>query len=237
MKYPAFLLRGAALSALLIVSTSPAFAQSREDRARVAIAEAHAKIDAANKTGASGEVPTLVARAEAALRSAEEQFHRDHNASAIEDAHQASLLADQAIGLAERNKSADAQVERDQRASAEAAASAAQANAETERAARESAEAAAGAAQATAADATARAASAEQSAAASASDAAAARAAAVAAQTQPTVTEVTTSTTTPAARSYSVKKKTTVRRTTRKPAVKTSTSTGTTTTTTTVKTQ
>jgi SWI/SNF-related matrix-associated actin-dependent regulator 1 of chromatin subfamily A len=237
MKYPAFLLRGAALSALLIVSTSPAFAQSREDRARVAIAEAHAKIDAANKTGASGEVPTLVARAEAALRSAEEQFHRDHNATAIEDAHQASMLADQALGIAEKNKSADAQVERDQRASAEAAASAAQANAESERAQRENAEAATVAAQATAADATARAASAEQSAAASASDAAAARAAAVAAQTQPSVTEVTTTTTAPTTRSYSVKKKTTVRRTTaKKPAVKASTS-ATTTTTTTVKTQ
>jgi hypothetical protein len=238
MKYPAYLIRGAAVSALLIASASPAFAQSREDRARVAIGEARAKIDAAVTTGATGEVPTLVAQAQAALRSAEEQFKRDHNASAIEDAHRASLLADQALGLAEQSKTAAAATERDQRVSAEAAAATAQASAESERAQRENAEAATTAAQSNAADANARAASAEQAASAAASDAAAARAAAATALATPAVTEVTTTTTQAPTRTYSVKKKTTVRRTAPKKKTTTVvTPSSSTTTTTTVKTQ
>ena len=98
MKYSALLMNTAG-AVLLMATASPAFAQSRVDRARVAIGEARAKIDAAVKTGATGEVPVLVARAQAALRTAEEQFERDHNASAIDAAHNASQLADEALGL------------------------------------------------------------------------------------------------------------------------------------------
>src|SRR4051812_24819801 len=114
--------RGAGMTALLIVSISPAFAQSKTDRARMAITEAHAKVDAAVKVGAVGEAPRLVAQAQAALRTAEEDLARSHEYDAIEDAHHASALADQALGLAEQGKREDAMATRERAAAAEQAA-------------------------------------------------------------------------------------------------------------------
>lgn len=170
MRYSRWMARGAGISALLIVSVSPAFAQSKTDRARMAITEAHAKVDAAVKVGAVGEAPRLVAQAQAALRTAEEDLARSHELSAIEDAHHASQLADEALGLAEQGKREDAVAARERTAEAEQAAA-------NERARSASAESAASAAQESAANANARADAAQQAASASAAEAAAARAA------------------------------------------------------------
>ena len=169
MRYSRLLARGAGISALLIATASPAFAQSSTDRARMAITEAHAKIDAAQKVGAVGEAPRLLAQAQASLRTAEEDLARSHEKEAIDDAHQASQFADEALGVAERNKTDAAVAERDARVNAEQTAAA-----ESARSA--SAETAASAAQESAADANARAEAAQQAASASAAEAAAARA-------------------------------------------------------------
>ncbi|MES2442319.1 MAG: hypothetical protein V4574_05775 [Pseudomonadota bacterium] len=169
MRYSRWMARGLGISALLIVSASPAFAQSKTDRARTAIVEARAKIDAAVKVGATGEAPRLVAQAQASLRAAEEDLARSRELDAIADAHRASALADEALGVAEQGKREDAVAARERAADAENAAVA-------ERARSATAENAAASAQASAADANARADAAQQAAAASAAEAAAARA-------------------------------------------------------------
>lgn len=159
---------GMALAALVSTSITPAFAENRRDRARAAIAQAHAKIDAANKVGATGETPRLQAEAAAELRGAEEAFEQSNEVLAIERANRATQLADTAIGQTQQNRQVDASI---QRADAAAAVSSAQQQAAD--------------AQAQAADAKARAAVAEQQAASAAAEAAAARAA------PPTTTIVT----------------------------------------------
>jgi hypothetical protein len=80
---------------------TPAVA-GKGDRAQAAIAEARGKVDAANKAGTAGQVPGLQARAQAALRTAEEDVARGDKEQAIADANHASELADMAIG--ESNK-------------------------------------------------------------------------------------------------------------------------------------
>jgi len=169
MRIKTWLARGAGISALLIATAAPAYAQSNTDRARTAIVEARAKIDAAVKVGATGEAPRLIAQAQASLRTAEEDLARSHEKDAIDDAHMASRYADEALGIAERNKNDNALAERERRLNAENAAVA-------ERARSANAENAAAAAQASAADANARAEAAQQAASASAAEAAAARA-------------------------------------------------------------
>jgi hypothetical protein len=168
---PGLITRGACISAFVLLTAGPAFA-GKEDRAQQAIAAAAAKIDAANKVGASGETPRTVARAQAMLAHAREDLKRGHKTEAFDEATQASELADTALGTSQQNK---IQAERDQRTSAEVAASAAQQDAAD--------------ANARAVDANARAANAEQSAAMAAADAAAVRA------TPPPVPVTTTVTT------------------------------------------
>lgn len=147
------LARGAGITGLLILAATPAFAGEKTNRARQAIAEATGKVDAANKLGVSGEVPHLTARAQAALRTAREDLARGRKEQAIDEANQASQLADTAIGEAQRNRIA------------------------AERAEHDNAAAAADAAHHEAAVANERAQNAEQAAASAAADAAAARAA------------------------------------------------------------
>jgi len=114
---------GLALSAILALSTSPALAEGKHDRAKEAMAAAQAKIDAANKIGAATATPHLAADAEAMLRTAHEDLSRGKKEEAIQDANRASQLADTAIGEAQRRK--DAMAQRSQ-ADAAAAAAAAQ---------------------------------------------------------------------------------------------------------------
>jgi hypothetical protein len=198
-------LTGAAVSALFLTAALPASAQSSTDRARIAIGEAHAKIDAAVKVGATGETPRLLAEAQASLRSAEEELHRSHEKVAIDQAHHASLLADQALGVAQKNKDDAAAAERDARVNAEA-------NVAVATQQRDAAENSAVNAQQQAAAANDRAADAQQAASNAAAEAQAAR---LAAATPPTTTVTVERETTPA-RTYSVKKpvKKVVRKTT-----------------------
>jgi hypothetical protein len=77
------------------------------DRARTAIAAASAKVDAANKVGAIGEVPHLQAQAAAALRTAQEDLSRGDQEQAIADANHAAELADTAIGTTQKHRAED----------------------------------------------------------------------------------------------------------------------------------
>jgi hypothetical protein len=150
------------LAASALAMTVPAHAAGSEDRARVAIAEAKAKIETAESLGASSSLPHETADARAALAQAQEHFKSDHNEQSIEAAIRAESIADAAIGqLQQDNKQA-------------AADSDAQANMAANQAA---------AAHQKAEDANARAAAAERSAAISAQQAAAANS-----QTETTVT-------------------------------------------------
>jgi hypothetical protein len=170
-----FAMIGAATSAL-ILATSPVQAEGKADRARTAIAEARGKVQTLGTLGAGGDLPRMVAQAQAALRSADDNLKGGHKDEAIADAHRASELADTAIGLSKQRQ--------DQSAAAQQAA----------------AVDATLAAQQDAAAANARATAAQQAADAAAADAAAARAAppVVVAQPAPSTT-VTTETTKTAA--------------------------------------
>lgn len=128
MRFPTIL---ACVSGVALVAASPALGQGKKDRAREAVAAAQAKVDAAGKVGAAGEVPRLLAQAQAALRTAQEDLAGDHKEQAIADANHASMLADQALGEAQRAKLARARDDKQaaDAAAADAARSAADANA------------------------------------------------------------------------------------------------------------
>ena len=128
MRYPLIL---ACVSGAALIVAPPALGQGKKDRAREAVAAAQAKVDAASKVGAAGEVPRLLAQAQAMLRTAQEDLAGDHKELAISDANRASMLADQALGEAQRAKlerARDAKNAADA-AAADAARSAADANA------------------------------------------------------------------------------------------------------------
>lgn len=198
-----FLKVATAVSALSLVA-GPALAEGKTDRARAAIAEARGKVETLATLNAAGDVPRLVAQAQAALRAAEDDLKGSHKEQAIADAHRASELADTAIGLSQKQQ---AQAQTEAVAAAAATTAAAQQEADAARA---------------------RAAAAEAAAQSAAADAAAARtAAATPPQPQPQpVTTVTTETTrTAAATSTSTAtphrtvKRTVHRKTTARPAV------------------
>ena len=165
--------------AAFTVATTPALAGGKNEQATAAIAAAQAKIDAANKVGASGEVPRLQADAQAALREAQNDLSHGHKDEAILAANHAAQLADTAIGEAQKAQSERA-------AMAQGAAANAAMNAQQDAAA-----------------ANARAEAAQQAANAAAQDAAAARAAPPVVMVAPapapaTSTTVTTETSAPA---------------------------------------
>ena len=139
-------------AAALLVS-SPALAGGKNEQATAAIAAAQAKIDAANKVGASGSVPQLQASAGAALRDAQTLLSRGKKDEALAAANRASELADRAIGESQKVASQQSMMQQNDAASAAASARQEAANANV------------------------RAQSAEQAATAAAQDAAAARAA------------------------------------------------------------
>jgi hypothetical protein len=159
--------RAVAMTALLVAT--PALAQGKKERAEDAVVAARAKVDIANKLQPVGEVPRLQAAAAAALRLAEDDLKADRKVKAVETANRAQQLAEEAIGISQREQ-----------------ANATQTNAQVQ----------AAQAQAAAADANARAAAAEQAAAQAQAQAAAARATpVVVAQPAPAETTVTTETT------------------------------------------
>ena len=124
MRTISIIARGVGVAALMVAT--PALAQSQTDRARTAIVEAEAKIDAAIKVGANTEAPEVIAEAQAALRMAREDLSRSRELASIDDAHQASALADRALGIAERRKAETANATREQRTDAEASTAVAQ---------------------------------------------------------------------------------------------------------------
>ena len=183
---------GAALAAMMILS-SPASAEGKADRARQAIAAASAKVDAANKVGATGEVPGLQAEAAHNLATAKEMLAAGHKEDAIAAANRATAIADTAIGKTQQSQNAQVSAVADAAANAQQDAAAANA----------------------------RAAAAEQAAAAASADAAAARAAPpVVVAPAPVATTVSTETTktSAVASSTPVKKKVVVKQSARKAA-------------------
>jgi hypothetical protein len=128
MRFPIIL---ACVSGVALIAGPPALGQGKKDRAQEAVAAAQAKVDAASKLGAAGEVPRLLAEAQGALRTAQEDLARDKKTDAIADANRASTLADQALGESQRaklNRARDDKQASDA-AAADAARSAADANA------------------------------------------------------------------------------------------------------------
>src|ERR1700754_762487 len=144
MRRPIPIARGIGFSALLVLAMTPAIA-GKGDRAQTAIAEARGKVDAANKAGTAGQVPGLQARAQAALRTAEEDIARGDKEQAIADANHASELADMAIGEANKARTENEQA---RHADAMAAATSAQQDAAAANARADAAEQSAAAANA-----------------------------------------------------------------------------------------
>jgi len=200
-----------AATALAMTLAAPAYA-GKADRARQEIAAAQAKVDTAKSMGTASELPVGTARADEALKTAQEELKAGHKSAAIRDAIHAQSLADAAIGETQKRKDAAAMAAQQ--------ASAAQTAAAQDQAA---------AAHDQAAQANARAASAEQSAANSAADANAARSAALLAAQKPTQVETTVTTQSagvvrPATRAkVTTRKVTTKRATTVSPATTTTT--------------
>ena len=138
-------------SAILLATSGAAFAQGKADRARIAVAEARAKVEAAAKLTGDGEMPRIQANAQAMLRTAEEDLAGMSKDKAIADANEASRLADTAIALSQRNRAADSQVQASVAVNAQADAAQANARADAAERAAADAQAAAAAAQADAA--------------------------------------------------------------------------------------
>ncbi len=88
--------RGAFIAALMLSAATPALAGDDHERANQAISAAAAKIDAANKIGASGEVPGMIARASATLAHARRDLKDGHKRTAFDEAVEAGRLADTA---------------------------------------------------------------------------------------------------------------------------------------------
>jgi hypothetical protein len=200
----------------MALTVTPAYA-GKADRARQAIAAAEAKVHTAETMGAGSELPREAATARATLSRAKESLERGDKSDSIDQAIQASAMADTAIGVLQRDK--DRQV------------AAAQATSQAQTADAAMAQQQAAAAQNQAADANARAAMAERSAAASAAEAQAARVAAA----QPAQVETTVTTQQPAAAAPRRAARTVTRKTTTTARRAAPAAPATTTTTTTVK--
>jgi hypothetical protein len=138
-----------AVSALSLAMATPAFAGKAND-ARKAIAAAQAKIETARTLGAGRSLPAESARADEALKLAQNDFKHGNKDEAIEEATHAEALATTAIGLMQQDKDAALANARDQRDAAVASAQdqvasaqqqAADANAKADQAAQSAAEA------------------------------------------------------------------------------------------------
>lgn len=166
-----------AAGALALAISAPAYAEGKGDRAQKEIAAARAKVDSAKSMGASSELPVGVARAEEALKTAQEEASAGHKDAAIKDAIHAQAMADAALGEMQKRRNA-AMTEQQQVAAEQTAAAQSQA----------------AEAQNQASDANARAAAAQQAATQSAQSAEVARQQAAAAANRPTQVETTVTT-------------------------------------------
>lgn len=95
------------LAATALALSVPALAGGSEDRARIAISEAKAKIETAQTLGVETSMPREAADAKASLALAEEHFKADRNDQSIQAAIRAESIADAAIGqLQQKDKQA-----------------------------------------------------------------------------------------------------------------------------------
>lgn len=90
----------AAAAGLSLALPHAAFAGD-EDDARVAIAAAKAKLDAAEKAGVGGEAGDVLSRSRATLDDASAKFKKDEDRAARALANQAEALADLATATSE----------------------------------------------------------------------------------------------------------------------------------------
>lgn len=95
-------MRGASVSAFLALGAVPALAEGKADRAHSAISAAQAKVESANKMGASTASPAMMAHAQAEIATARENLKSGNKDVAIEQAIDAQRIADTAIGEANR---------------------------------------------------------------------------------------------------------------------------------------
>jgi colicin import membrane protein len=97
-------MQGILAASALFVAIPTAFAGD-EERALAAIAQAQGKIDAALRIKGGGASPEVIAKAQASLRLAKEEYQSGKEQKAIQSAVEAQQFADTAIG--EANQSAD----------------------------------------------------------------------------------------------------------------------------------
>lgn len=97
-------MRGFIAASALFVAATPAFAGD-EERALAAIAQAQGKIDAALRMKSGDVSPDVMAKAQASLRLAKEQYESGKEQKAIASAIEAQQYADTAIG--EKNDTAE----------------------------------------------------------------------------------------------------------------------------------
>lgn len=97
-------MRGILAASALFVAVTPALAGD-EERALAAIAQAQGKIDAALRMKNGSAAPEVIAKAQASLRLAKEQYESGKEQKAIESAVEAQQYADTAIG--EKNESSE----------------------------------------------------------------------------------------------------------------------------------
>ncbi|WP_324377651.1 hypothetical protein [Sphingomonas sp.] len=96
------------MTALIAVAIPAAVEASDREDARIAIAQARARIEAGDRAGINGPAADAQARARAALDDAQAEFHNHHEDRAMAAAHRASSLADLALATAQARE-ADAQ--------------------------------------------------------------------------------------------------------------------------------
>lgn len=104
------IVRGIAISATLAMALPGVAYAGQNDRAQQAIAEARGKISAGTVVGAGDEAVGLQTRAKAALNDAENLLSKGKKTEAIAAAQQAGLMADQALAMSNRTKTAAAEV-------------------------------------------------------------------------------------------------------------------------------
>ncbi|MGC6328537.1 hypothetical protein [Rhizorhabdus sp. FW153] len=95
------ILTAVAAAAMTATFTPTAAFAGDEDDARVAIAAARAKLDAADKAGVGGNAADVLSRSRATLDEANVQFKKDEDRAARALANEAEALADLAAATAE----------------------------------------------------------------------------------------------------------------------------------------
>lgn len=125
-----FSIRAFAAASALFLTAGPALAGD-EERALAAIAQAQGKIDAAAKLKTGDTNPAIMAKAQAALRLAQEELKSGKEQAAIRSAVEAQQYADTAIGQSQARVEANASVQASSVSAAQQDAAAANARAES----------------------------------------------------------------------------------------------------------